>query len=80
MIFFDNKGNIEHFSRLSANDNLVIRVNANRYHAMIVLSKYAIFHEARVGPFDTVNDTIMAQWIKSNQMKYMKKILKRYEG
>ena len=79
LIFFDNDGKIEKFMKLSLTDNIIIRAAKNKYHALIILSEYAIFHETRIGPFDRLGDSEFAPWIKANDEEFMKNILIEYK-
>lgn len=81
LVYFEDNGNIKKYVRLSPSNTLIARVDQKQYHAIIILSEYAIFHEIRLGPFEQNHDSTFANWSELEQEKvlYMKNILKKYE-
>ena len=78
LVYFKNNGEIDRFVKLSVEDTLIARVDPGQYHGIIVLSKYAIFHETRIGPFERENDSMFASWIEDDREQYMINIEKKY--
>jgi cupin fold WbuC family metalloprotein len=79
IIFFEEDGSIKQFSHLDKANNIVVLVEPNQYHSIIVLSKTAIFTETRVGPFEKKNDSFFPSWIESDNEQYINNILNLYK-
>ena len=77
LIYFSQSGNIENYVILSINAHLISRVDKNQYHAIIVLSDYVIYHETRVGPFESKNDSTTPSWLEEETKDiFMKNMVK----
>lgn len=79
LIYFEENGDINKFVKLSKNDSLISRVDNHYFHGIIPLSKYIIYHETRIGPFEKDKDSFFATWSGKNDVAYMKKILNIYQ-
>jgi len=61
IIFYDS-GKIQKSNIIKKND--IFRTPLNKYHTMMPLSKYVIYHESKPGPFLKKNDSIFPKWNK----------------
>jgi len=52
-IYSKNGINIEQTVSMDKNNNSIIRINKEIYHLSIPTSKYVIFHEIKLGPFNS---------------------------
>lgn len=59
---FDEAGNVTHSRILGQNGNILFRVGDEQYHMILPLTGYAVYHEAKPGPFLPVGDSIFAEW------------------
>lgn len=59
---FDDVGVIIDRCLLKLGGSLIYRVEANMYHAVLPLSNFVIYHEAKLGPFTGKEDSIYASW------------------
>ena len=73
-IIFKDSGEIQKSFILKKNN--IFRTPINRYHTMIPLSKYVIFHESRTGPF-LKSDSNFPNWNKKFENKKNIDILKK---
>lgn len=73
-VIFNNNGQIQKAYIIKKNN--IFRTPVNKYHTMMPLSKYVIFHESRTGPF-LKNDSIFPKWSKKFENKKEIDILKK---
>ena len=66
-ILFNEKGKIMKFCKLTKNN--IFRTPINKYHTMIPLTKFVIYHESKPGPFLKNRDSIFPKWIKKYDQK-----------
>ena len=66
-IIFSDSGKIQKSSIIEKND--IFRTPLNKYHTMMPLSKYVIYHESKPGPFLKKNDSIFPKWMKKFEDK-----------
>lgn len=59
---FDDTGVIVDRCLLEQGGSLIYRIEANTYHAVLPLSNFVIYHEAKLGPFIGKEDSIYASW------------------
>jgi len=59
---FSNKGDINKVIHLKKGD--VFRSPVNKYHTMFPYYKFVIFHESKMGPFISKNESIFPYWRK----------------
>lgn len=62
VIVFGEAGEIIRRELLSAGETRLFRVGENRWHSVVPLSGYAIYHEAKPGPFARDTDNLAAPW------------------
>ena len=72
---FSNNGKIEKFQLIKKGD--IYRTPINKFHTMIPISKYVIYHESKTGPFLKKGDSVFPKWLKKFQNK---KIIEFYKG
>ena len=59
---FDNGGTILDTCRIGEGGAIAYRVGADMFHAVMPLTEYVIYHEAKPGPFLGPNDSIYPEW------------------
>lgn len=66
-ILFTNTGVVQKTCVIKKND--IFRTPINKYHTMMPLSEYVIYHESKPGPFLKKGDSIFPDWNKKYQSK-----------
>ena len=61
-ILFSNNGKVENSQLIKKGD--IYRTPINKFHTMIPISKYVIYHESKTGPFLKKGDSVFPKWIK----------------
>ncbi len=64
VVIFDDKGDIFdiiQMGRYGSNRKFYYRLSEKRFHTVLPMSEYVVFHEITNGPFDR-EDTIFASW------------------
>lgn len=77
--FFDDLGNIERFVHLGKKNDLIIyRMSNDKWHSVIPITEYAVFHEVSKGPFEKPE---FPTWEpKENEIQlFLNKILDEYK-
>ena len=59
---FDETGQVTRCRVLGNGGNILFRVGDEQYHMILPLTDYAVYHEAKPGPFLPVGDSIFASW------------------
>lgn len=59
---FHEDGRVVDACRIGAGGAIAYRVGANMFHAVMPLTEYVIYHEAKPGPFLGVHDSIYPPW------------------
>jgi len=59
---FDESGRIVDTCRIGEGGAIAYRVGANMFHAVIPLTDYVIYHEAKPGPFLGLHDSVYPDW------------------
>lgn len=62
VIVFDEAGGALRREFLSAEETRLFRVGENRWHSVVPLSEYVVYHEAKPGPFARDTDNLYAAW------------------
>ena len=57
-ILQNETGEIISNEKLSANGNVIYRINNGVYHTSFILSDFVIFHESKIGPFVQKGDSV----------------------
>tara|TARA_B100001250_G_C19796740_1_gene789069 strand:- start:746 stop:1261 length:516 start_codon:yes stop_codon:yes gene_type:complete len=73
-VIFKDSGKIEKTCIIKKND--IFRTPLNKYHTMMPLTNYVIYHESKPGPFLKKNDSIFPKWNKKFEDKKQIEILK----
>ena len=74
-IIFSDKGKIQKSCIIKKND--IFRTPLNKYHTMMPLTKYVIYHESKPGPFLKKGDSIFPKWNVKFENKKEIEILKK---
>ncbi len=59
---FDHTGRVLDACQVGEGGAVAYRVGADMFHAVMPLTEYVIYHEAKPGPFLGVNDSIYPEW------------------
>jgi len=62
MFVFNDDGSVAHCWVVGGDANLICRVGINQWHAIIPITKYAIYHESKPGPFLGEADSLHPDW------------------
>lgn len=62
IFIFNEEGVIIDCCVLGGKKNLIYRIEANMYHAVMPISNLVIYHESKLGPFIGEGDSIFADW------------------
>ena len=73
-IIFSDSGKIQKSNIIKKND--IFRTPLNKFHTMMPLSKFVIYHENKPGPFLKKGDSIFPKWNKKFEKKKEIYILK----
>ncbi len=80
MVTFDDSGKVIESVTLDGKNNYLCRVGAQRWHAVIPLSDFAVYHESKPGPFLGADDSIFPSWAPDSSSdsakEYMESLLK----
>ena len=73
-VLFSEKGKINSICKLKKND--IFRTPINKFHTMMPLSKFVIYHESKTGPFLKNKDSVFSKWSKelTHNKSYIKNI------
>lgn len=61
-VVFDETGRVTHRTIVGNAHHIVFRVGIGQWHTVIPLSEYAIYHEAKLGPFIPESDSLYPDW------------------
>ena len=62
IFLFNDEGEIVYTDLLGEDGHLISRLGAAQWHSVVAVSDYAIYHEAKPGPFSQQDDSIFAPW------------------
>ena len=66
---FDETGKVMLSRMLRQNGTFLFRVGDDQYHMIVPLTDYAIYHEAKPGPFLSTGDSVFADWAPKREDK-----------
>lgn len=79
-LIFNDNGAVEASNIMSKERNLISRVGINRWHTVIPITEYAIYHESKPGPYIGQGDSVYPDWAPDGSdsmeaQKYIEQLL-----
>jgi len=65
VLIFDDSGEIDQRFVLDSRTRPIVRIGADRWHTVLAISKIAVYHESKIGPFLGKKDSLFAPWAPS---------------
>jgi cupin fold WbuC family metalloprotein len=66
-IHYNETGGITKVCKLSTDSNFIYRTPINEYHVIFPISKLAVYHESKPGPFNRDEDFVEPKWSPSKK-------------
>jgi cupin fold WbuC family metalloprotein len=62
IFLFNDCGTVSKCVTLAENQSLIMRIGAGVWHTALPSTPFCIYHESKLGPFDSTSDVIFPKW------------------